>query len=93
MLATKKSDTYSAALSSGCSTWLQLQQMYLKHAVVLELTACWRVSARADALAPEVTDKVYMDLTVGGKPAGRVVLGLFGRDVPRTTANFKALGG
>ncbi len=55
-------------------------------------TACWRCSARADALAPEVTDRVFMDLTVGGKPAGRIILGLYGKDVPRTAANFKALG-
>jgi len=59
----------------------------------VRLTACWQCSARADALAPEVTDRVFMDLTVGGKPAGRIILGLFGKDVPRTAANFKALGG
>ena len=48
--------------------------------------------AWAEEAKPEVTDKVFMDLTVGGKPAGRIVLGLFGKDVPRTAANFKALG-
>lgn len=48
---------------------------------------CGRASAE-----PEVTQKVFMDLTVGGKPAGRLVLGLFGNDVPRTAANFAALG-
>ncbi|KAK9825188.1 hypothetical protein WJX81_005135 [Elliptochloris bilobata] len=47
--------------------------------------------AWAEQAGPEVTDKVFMDLTVGGKPAGRIVLGLFGKDVPRTAANFKAL--
>jgi peptidyl-prolyl cis-trans isomerase B (cyclophilin B) len=41
---------------------------------------------------PEVTQKVFMDLTVGGKPVGRIVLGLFGTEVPRTAANFAALG-
>lgn len=39
-----------------------------------------------------VTDKVFFDLAVGGKPAGRVVIGLFGNIVPKTTANFVALG-
>lgn len=39
-----------------------------------------------------VTDKVFFDLAVGGKPVGRVVIGLFGDIVPKTTANFVALG-
>jgi len=39
----------------------------------------------------EVTDKVYMDVTIGDEPAGRIVLGLFGKEAPRTTENFKAL--
>ena len=40
---------------------------------------------------PEVTDKVYLDLSIGGKKAGRVVIGLFGKEVPKTVANFKGL--
>lgn len=42
--------------------------------------------------APAVTDKVYFDLTSAGKPAGRVVIGVFGEVVPKTAANFIALG-
>merc|ERR1712010_441280 len=44
----------------------------------------------ADA-EPEVTDKVYFDIEIGGAPAGRVTIGLFGKDVPKTVENFRAL--
>lgn len=40
---------------------------------------------------PEVTDKVFFDITIGDEPAGRVVIGLFGKDVPKTAENFKQL--
>ena len=43
------------------------------------------------AAEPEVTSKVFFDLTVGGEPVGRVVLGVYGNDVPKTAANFVAL--
>lgn len=43
------------------------------------------------AKGPKVTDKVYFDITIGGKEAGRVEIGLFGKTVPKTVANFKSL--
>lgn len=38
-----------------------------------------------------VTSKVFFDISIAGKPAGRVTFGLFGGIVPRTAENFRAL--
>ena len=46
------------------------------------------VSADSDTL---VTNKAYFDISIGGEPKGRIVLGLFGKTVPKTVENFKAL--
>ena len=44
-----------------------------------------------DPAAAKISHKVYFDMAVNGQPAGRVVLGLFGEDVPKTAENFRAL--
>lgn len=38
-----------------------------------------------------VTKKVFLDITIGGKPAGRIEIGLFGDTVKRTVENFYQL--
>lgn len=38
-----------------------------------------------------MTTKVFFDVDIGGKPGGRIVMGLFGDVVPKTAENFRAL--
>ncbi|OMO82293.1 hypothetical protein COLO4_23102 [Corchorus olitorius] len=43
-------------------------------------------------LQAKVTTKCFFDVEVGGEPIGRIVMGLFGDDVPRTAENFREKG-
>ncbi|EEE54351.1 hypothetical protein OsJ_01342 [Oryza sativa Japonica Group] len=42
-------------------------------------------------LQAKVNSKCFFDVEVGGEPAGRIVIGLFGEVVPKTVDNFRAL--
>merc|ERR1711879_739058 len=45
-------------------------------------------NSKVEASGPQVTKKVFFDISIGGQAAGRIEIGLFGDVVPRTVNNF-----
>ena len=71
--------------------WLLHQQAQRKMAA--DTAAMADVSMLQTGLQsePELTRTAYFDVSIGGAPAGRISIGLYGDVVPKTVENFRAL--
>lgn len=47
--------------------------------------------AFASCNVEEITNKVFFDVSINGEEIGRIVIGLFGKTVPKTVENFRVL--
>jgi len=63
----------------------------LRFVLLVSLGSIPVVAKAQSAAEGKVTTKVFFDIDIAEKDAGRVVIGLFGDDLPLTTANFRAL--
>ena len=76
-----------------CHTWLSQKHtlaMVKFVSLLIALAACLS-AADAKEKGAKITNKVFFDVEIGGKAAGRIVMGLYGKTVPKTVENFRAL--
>merc|ERR1711931_217139 len=58
---------------------------------VLVLVLFGSINFADSAKGPKVTDEVFFDISIGGEDVGQIVIGLFGKSVPKTAENFKKI--
>ena len=59
--------------------------------LVLFASATYCSGDATKSKGPKVTDIVFFDIEIGGKPEGRIEIGVFGKTVPKTAENFIGL--
>jgi len=75
----------------------EIDEVDEQRCVILELPkkgfGRWPYLLKSDYKPPDasVTSKCFLDIAIGGEAAGRIELGLYGKQVPKTADNFRAL--
>jgi len=67
------------------------RRLFLGAALVLGVSVLAFSQPAEAAKGPKITHKVYFDIEQGEEPIGRIVMGLYGKTVPKTVENFRAL--
>ena len=64
----------------------EISQLLISMPTVASVVLGLSMAANAEEVDPveEITNKVFFDVAADGKPLGRIVIGLFGKTVPKT---------
>lgn len=68
-----------------------LKNLIISLMVILTATFLFMGQTAEAAKGPKITNKVYFDIEMGDEPLGRVVLGLYGKTVPKVSMNDNSI--
>lgn len=63
-----------------------IQRVLISLMVILAATFLFMGQTAEAAKGPKITHKVYFDIEHGDEPLGRIVLGLYGKTVPKVSS-------
>ncbi|EME39331.1 hypothetical protein DOTSEDRAFT_75145 [Dothistroma septosporum NZE10] len=70
---------------------LSLQRLLASLLVICTISFLFLAQNAEAQKGPKITQKVFFDIKIGDEDAGRIVMGLYGKTVPKTAENFRAL--
>ena len=75
-------------------TMANIQRIVISLMLILTVTFLFMGQTAHAAKGPKITNKVYFDIEHDGQPLGRIVMGLYGKTVPKvhtlpSTRNYK----
>ncbi|KAL5114764.1 Peptidyl-prolyl cis-trans isomerase B [Pleosporales sp. CAS-2024a] len=68
-----------------------IQRFVISFLLILSVAFVFFAQASEATKGPKITHKVYFDITHGDEKLGRITIGLYGKTVPKTAENFRAL--